>query len=186
MEIFRTFIGIEIKPERDFINAWNTLRVALSDESIKWVDSKTIHLTLLFLGETPRYKVRDISTLLKANLSEFSTFKINLKGFGTFGKPNPKVIWVGAEPSKNLPRLKEIVDDTLMPFGYEDENKIYTPHITLGRIKHLSSKVPIVDFVEKNKGSILQEVFIERVTFYQSKLTPLGPLYFPLEVFNLK
>lgn len=185
-DIVRTFISIDIKPEMQVVYLWAKLRVALKNDSIKWVDSSAIHLTILFLGDTPVNQIRPIASALSESLGGISSFRISIKGVGTFGKPNPKVVWLGVDASEELNNLKQLVDKALVRFGYEDENKTFSPHLTLGRIKFLKSKMPLSSIIAQYRDAILQKVHVSQVILYQSVLTPQGPVYKPLETITLR
>lgn len=181
----RTFISIDIKPEMPIVDLWQKLRTALKGDSIKWVDQSTIHLTLLFLGDTPVTHIKPIANALKENLAGVSPFGICIKGVGVFGGSNPRVVWLGVEASKELDELKHLVDRVLVRFGYEDENKTFSPHLTLGRIKFLRNKLPLSSVVAQFSDAIFQKVEVSQVTFYQSILSQQGPVYKPLEIIPL-
>ena len=186
MDNLRTFIGIDIKPSDDLLGVFYKLKNVLKDDSIKWVDTSTLHLTLLFLGETENNQVNQISTELQRALQSTPSLGIKIKGLGTFGRPDPKVIWAGFEPNDLLLALKHKVDETLLPFGFEDENKAYSPHLTLGRVKFLKSKQQLLDTLQFYKDNAFQDVLVDKVILYQSTLTTKGALYKPIKVFSLK
>lgn len=186
MDNLRTFIGIDIKPSDDLLGVFYKLKNVLKDDSIKWVDTSTLHLTLLFLGETENNQVNQISIELEKTLQLFIQFSIKIKGLGTFGRPDPKVIWAGFEPNDLLLALKHKVDETLLPFGFEDENKVYSPHLTLGRVKFLKNKQQLQNTLQVYKDKAFQDVLVDKVIFYQSTLTNKGALYRPIKVFPLK
>ncbi len=166
METLRTFIAIDIQVESALKKKWTELKLLLHNDSIKWVDEHTIHLTLFFLG--------------------VQAFKITLNGLGVFGNPNqPKVIWVGISESKELFKLKEIINQTVSLFGYHEPNGKFSPHITLGRVKQVRTPVELTNYIDKNRLEVFQEVEIGRVIFYQSILTTTGPIYKPLQEIKL-
>ncbi|MGD9977712.1 MAG: RNA 2',3'-cyclic phosphodiesterase [Bacteroidales bacterium] len=182
----RTFIAIDIKPEAELVEGWNRLRVILKHDSVKWVDPKLLHLTLLFLGDTPDHLIGKISISLAGRLVSHPVFSIAISGMGTFGNPKPRVIWLGVEPSVELQNLKFYVDEILLPFGFVDENYPYKPHLTLGRVNFLNDIRPIQEFMGEVKENVWQKVNVDRITFYRSTLTAAGPIYEPLKVIELK
>lgn len=186
MDNLRTFIGVDIKPSDDLLGAFYKLKNVLKDDSIKWVDTSTLHLTLLFLGETENSQVNQISAELQKPLQFVPQFSIRIKGLGTFGRPDPKVIWAGFEPNDSLLALKHKVDEILLPFGFEDENRVYSPHLTLGRVKFLKSKQQLQNALQVYKDKAFQDVLVDKVIFYQSTLTTKGALYRPIKIFPLK
>ena len=186
MDNLRTFIGIDIKPSDELLGAFYKLKNVLKDDSIKWVDTSTLHLTLIFLGDTENNQINQISAELQKVLQSVPQFSIRIKGLGTFGRPDPKVIWAGFESNDSLLALKHKVDETLLPFGFEDVNKVYSPHLTLGRVKFLKSKQQLQNSLQVYKDKAFQDVLVDKVIFYQSTLTTKGALYRPIKIFPLK
>lgn len=186
MESLRTFIAIDVKVETMLKSKWHELKSILRTDSIKWVDEQSIHLTLFFLGDTPTDMISSISKKLECELQNFSSFKLRLQGFGTFGNPQmPKVIWIGLSTSEQLLLLKEKVNAIISDFGFDEPNGKFSPHLTLGRVKHIKSSNELRTFISSNKSEILQETVIDKVIFYQSTLRPEGPIYKPLKVVKL-
>jgi len=186
METLRTFIAIDIQVESALKKKWTELKLLLHNDSIKWVDEHTIHLTLFFLGDTPISQIDKIANHLELEISKVQAFKITLNGLGVFGNPNqPKVIWVGISESKELFKLKEIINQTVSLFGYHEPNGKFSPHITLGRVKQVRTPVELTNYIDKNRLEVFQEVEIGRVIFYQSILTTTGPIYKPLQEIKL-
>lgn len=186
MDNLRTFIAIDIKVESSLKSKWDELKLLLINDSVKWVDERTIHLTLFFLGETSAQQVKEVSRELEIALKDTQAFLIQITGLGTFGNPaNPKVIWAGIFESKPLQKLKEKVDIALLRQGFEDSQSKFSPHLTLGRIKHIKSANELNNFLKSNKVLRFYDVEVGGVIFYQSILTPNGPIYKPLKEIKL-
>lgn len=186
METIRTFVAIELKVEQTLKESWQHLRNLLQGENIKWVDEQTLHLTLFFLGETQIKAVNEISNNLEINIIKVPAFTIKLQGFGSFGNPgNPKVIWVGITKSESIIHLQRNVSEVLISFGFKAESRDFSPHITLGRVKHMKSSASLVEFIQNNRLTFFQESLVERVILYRSDLKPTGPIYTPIKTFKL-
>lgn len=186
MESLRTFIALDIKVDNLLCSDWNYLKQILLRERVKWVQNKVLHLTLLFLGETPGNVVDSISEKLNHSLPLIRTFKLSIKGLGVFGNPlSPKVIWVGSENSSGLLILKKSIDDTILPLGYGTVEKSFIPHITLGRGKDIKPNLVLKKYIDDRKDKFYQEVQIDEVTFYQSILRSEGPEYRPIKIIKL-
>lgn len=186
MDNLRTFVAIDIKVEPSLKSKWEELKLLLRNDSVKWVDERTIHLTLFFLGETTPLQVKEVTRELEIALKDTQTFSIQITGLGLFGNPsNPKVIWAGIADSKPLQQLKEKVDIALLRQGFEDTQNKFSPHLTLGRIKHINSANELNNFTKTNKAIHFYDVGVGSVIFYQSILTPNGPIYKPLKEIKL-
>lgn len=186
MENLRTFVAIDVRVEPSLKSKWEELKQLLHNDSVKWVNEHTIHLTLLFLGETTPLQVKGVSQALEKTLKNISGFKISISGLGLFGNPNnPKVIWTGISESQSLYQLKEKVDIALSPLGFEYPQSKFSPHLTLGRIKHIKSANELNCFIKSHKSLHFYDVEVNKVIFYQSILSPNGPIYKPLNELKL-
>ena len=86
---------------------------------------ENLHLTLAFLGDTPR--CRDAARVL-AGL-EGRSFPLTLSGLGAFGD----VWWAGVAPSAPLEALAQCLQQRLRETGFPLERRPFRPHITLLR-----------------------------------------------------
>ena len=88
----------------------SSLKSRLSNESIKWTNPDNIHITLSFLGDTEERWIKDINSMLKKNVKDSGRFELVIKGSGVFRNVNdPRIIWIGIEPSEKLLSLNGII-----------------------------------------------------------------------------
>jgi 2'-5' RNA ligase len=104
---------------------------------VSWVDLIDIHLTLAFLGELDDAQLADAIQAATAAALQVRPFSYTLSHLGVFGPPRqPRVIWMGIEePSGSLRRLQRILSQQLALCGFQLDNKPFSPHLTLARIK---------------------------------------------------
>ncbi len=121
---------------------------------------ENLHLTLLFLGETERHKIKDIEAIFETLKTE--AFTLTLSGFGNFGS----VYWLGVQKVPALTSLYKQLYDGLTVRGFTLENRAFRPHITLAR-----ELVPLAGFDKasfgKNVPLIQQDV--RRVSLMKSE-----------------
>jgi 2'-5' RNA ligase len=61
---------------------------------------------------------------------------ITAKGLGWFPNPHhPRVFWAGIEGGERLRDLARATEHTLAPLGVPAEERAYSPHLTLARIR---------------------------------------------------
>jgi 2'-5' RNA ligase len=105
---------------------------------------ENLHLTLVFLGETPEDKIPLISSVIdKALNPPVAPFTLVFSTIGCFKHSNKELWWIGTEHNdKYLDILKTIrrrIAENLLSEGVNFDNRPLNPHITLGReIKHTS------------------------------------------------
>ena len=174
----RTFIAVKIIITNQTENFIRGIEKALDKESVKWVDTQNMHITLRFLGYTQENVIDEIGNRLSEHLNQFGTFKLICKGFGVFKNlHSPRVLWLGIEKSDELTKLKEEIDCVLLDFGYEKEERAFQPHLTLGRVKNIKDKETLKRLLSQYKNTYIQKFVIDKVIFYESILTRKGPVY---------
>lgn len=182
----RIFIAIKIEAGMELQRMTTNLKALLGNESIKWVDFRNLHLTLVFLGDTDKRRIASLINLLNDKCSGFGEFEFTLAGTGVFRNfRDPRVIWAGINQHKELIRLSEIIINALMEKGYDFDEKPLRPHITLGRIKSIRDIQNLKKIMEKYCNVELQIVNVKEVILFESILKQTGPIYNPLARFPL-
>jgi len=104
---------------------------------IRWVRPEGIHVTLKFMGDIPVATAENILEVLPAVTAGFSPFELAISGLGAF--PNlrrPRVLWAGLTGElKRLSELQAAVDDAVGKLGLPKEQRPFSPHLTLGRVR---------------------------------------------------
>ena len=67
--------------------------------------------------------------------SRLPAFRCYLAGTGVFGGRRPHALWVGAERSPELVRLRDKIEQALIRVGLEPEQRKFAPHVTLARLR---------------------------------------------------
>ena len=142
---------------------------------------KSFHLTLKFLGEVHPDKIDEIAGILRT--IKFYPFAVFTDSVGIFPTENYiRVVWVGLKPEEKVLELQKQIDESLR--GLFRKEKDFKAHITLCRVKYPEDKKLFLEQINKikveNKG-----IEIKDFRLVKSTLTPKGPVYEDLEVFNL-
>lgn len=192
-ETIRSFIAIELLEQIE--KSLETIQSKLknSGADVKWVKPQNIHLTLKFLGNRSPQELEEIKKILDEVAADFgkrcpgqsSSFNISLSEIGAFPRLNyPRVIWIGIkEGSQETTRLAEDVEQSLEKIGIPKEDRPFSPHLTLGRLRSPKGRERLKEFVEKlnsELGVTSYEQRVDHLTLFQSTLTPSGPIYTPL------
>lgn len=169
----RLFIAVDLSDE--LRERFNPIISALGRFNVKTVELKNLHITLKFLGEVSERMLPLIDGKLRE--IEFSPFKIKFKGVGYFpNEKNPRVVWVGVE-GEELRKLAEEVEQRMKRLGFK-KDKDFHPHLTVGRIKRLdkSERGRLVREMEAFNTE-WGEMVVDRFKLKKSTLTPKGPIY---------
>ena len=131
-----------------------------------------MHITLKFLGEVPENKIPVIEEALKK--VKGAPFTLSAKRVSAFGRP-PRVIKAEVSDSGATAALAAQIEDLLAARGFPREEKKFSPHITIARVKEYSDalKPKIARIREAEFGTCT----IDRIVLKQSILTPSGSIY---------
>ena len=167
------------------LSRWIALRRA-ECPGVRWVSADTIHITLKFCGEIEQNTVGALCAQLgKEDLG--NAFRLCISGIGGFPSlSSPRVIWAGIKgQTAELRRLWYVVENCARSFGIEEERR-FSPHITLGRRKDTAPPGPAFAAALLKDAIELPEWTVEEIIMMESKLTPGGAIHTPLERFPLK
>jgi 2'-5' RNA ligase len=183
----RIFIAVKVEAEESLLKLISSLKSRLSNENIKWTNPDNIHITLSFLGDTEENLIKVIKSILKEKCEGSGKFELIIRGSGVFRNLNdPRIIWIGIEPSEKLMRLNGFIMKGLKELGIKMEERPFKPHLTIGRIKHLNDKESLEALMEKYQDSEIQRIRVNEVILYESILLQSGPVYKPITRFNLE
>ena len=179
MEKKRTFIAVNLNPEiKEYLASLQT-NLFIPEIKIKWVEKVNLHLTMKFLGYISQKEVELIKSIIKEITSRYSPFIIKLSShigiFPTYQMP--RIIWVGIK--EGISELKELYNDlenNLSNQGFPRENKDFSGHITIGRVKFIRDKTNFIQMVKRIGVDNLSQA-VGSIDLMESTLTPNGPIY---------
>lgn len=186
METMRAFIAVDIGDEirSKLDDLQRKLKKVHAD--VRWVKPRNIHLTLAFLGDIPVEKTNPLTAALDATFTDMHSFELHATGTGSFGNPrHPRVIWAGLADCPELMDLHRRTIEALKAAEIEFDNKPFSPHLTLGRVKAPDHTESLLGKLEKHKDTELGEAVIDRVELIQSTLAPRGAEYTTLHRIEL-
>jgi RNA 2',3'-cyclic 3'-phosphodiesterase len=185
MNLLRAFIAIEIPAEIKKAIAVQTASLHKdAGHAVRWVVPENTHLTLKFLGELSPANMGLLSQALQAECGQQAPFEIAVGGMGSFPNPRrPRVIWVGLKHPPDLNQLQRKVEAAAALLGYAAEDKPFSAHLTIGRVREQATLDEMKQLQSALAGLHIGELgmFTARaVTLFKSELQPSGPLYTPL------
>lgn len=125
----RLFTGLEIPDDVAF--DLDLMRGGITGS--RWIDRESHHITLRFIGDIPEGLAREIAFELDG--VEARPFALRLTGCGVFGGNKPNTLYVGVEENAELRRLQSIHERICQVLGLAAEQRKFTPHVTLARLK---------------------------------------------------
>lgn len=133
----RTFLALELPDAVRNALRRRIERLARMIPEVRWVDPAGLHVTLAFLGELDDAQLEAATESAATAAGIHAPFSLRLAGLGTFGSArSPRVVWVGLAGEKTqLLALQTAVADELAAHGFPREERPFSPHLTLARIK---------------------------------------------------
>jgi 2'-5' RNA ligase len=142
----------------------------------RWVSRDQMHLTLFFIGETERIQaVKDVLASVQA-----APFDLTLSGVGRFPSDNrkpPRVLWVGIQPQPMLNALQANVTAALTAIEFQAEDRPFSPHLTLARLKTEYSSPKTAQFLAAHQSFQTEPIPISAFMLYSSVLSSDGARY---------
>jgi RNA 2',3'-cyclic 3'-phosphodiesterase len=187
----RTFIAIPFNPE--IIQKMTEIRKELKTgikRGVTWADPSKTHLTLKFLGEIEVNQVVQINKVLAAISRDSFNFEIYCTGIGCFPDfRQPRIIWVGIKQEQRLFALHSLIESACYSAGFPKEEKKFSPHLTLGRIRE-SLTPSDLEYLQEigNKEQEMQPVSlaVDEIILFRSQLFQSGPVYSQISAFKLQ
>lgn len=151
-----------------------------TNANVNWVAPENFHVTLNFLGDVDDRDLHGICRAMADVAKREGPFRLSIAGVGAFPTPRrPKILWAAiAEGLESLQRIYAASEPKLTELGvYRREERGYTPHLTLGRVKDEADgeliAPELAKYAEWNGG----DVFVQELKVYTSELRRTGPVY---------
>lgn len=153
---------------------------------MKLVEPENIHLTLRFLGDVSEKKLE----LIKETFHEYTDrdpFEVRVEGMGVFPKPSfIRVVWAGVtRGASDLKYLRERLDEGLSEIDHPPDDKEFTPHFTIARVKSGKAKEKLNSLVRNESDRKFGTIFCDELKLKKSELTSEGPIYTDIDSVEL-
>jgi RNA 2',3'-cyclic 3'-phosphodiesterase len=180
IEHWRIFVAIELPANvrKQITEHIDHLRQAIPDARASWNRQENLHLTLKFLGDTPVTQVEALSQAVQRAAITVQPFELIVGGCGAFPqRGRPRVLWIGIEdPSGNLARLQQALEDECAKAGFKLEPRAFHPHLTIARIRKPEGSRELA--ASHNEiGFEPESVKVSEVTVIRSELLSAGSRY---------
>ena len=185
-KLIRTFIALDTPETVTKVALSLQSSVKVNPKAVRWVRKENIHITLRYIGFTAPGEVEKINRLLSEIVGQNSDLFLNVSGTGCFPKKErPRILWLGVDGDVvELKLLVEMINSEMVQLGYPQEERNYSPHISIGRIRYPQKATPnITDFLSAQYEPIAWN--IPKIILYQSELLPSGAIYSILGTHNL-
>jgi 2'-5' RNA ligase len=144
-----------------------------------WVREAGFHLTLKFLGEADASQIGPIASCMTATAQRYHPFSVTLCGVGVFPhESSPRVLWVGIEDETGcLRQLQQTLESELARIGYLPDDRPFAPHLTLARLKRVSSRSEFLAVLTTHRQAVFGQLNVDHLELMESQLHPSGARY---------
>lgn len=184
-DTIRSFLAIELDEELvpKILDVQKEFKK--TNANVKYVPSENMHFTLKFFGNIDEDMVGDISAAVEKVIEDYSSFDLNIKNCGCFPNKNViKVLWLGLDEGSPIKDLQKDLDKEFKRLGFKKERN-FISHLTIGRVKSPKNKKEIKNTIEKLEDIEIGQMTVSRICLKKSTLTPQGPIYEDIKVFEL-
>jgi 2'-5' RNA ligase len=151
---------------------------------IQWSPPANLHITTKFIGEWPEERLGELKAAL-ANLPPREPIAVHIRRVGFFPNPHsPRVFWCGIE-APGLAGLAADTDRAIAALGVPPEDRAYSPHLTLARIKDRVNLQPLREAIAAAPSLDFGRFEARSSFLYSSKMQPTGSVYTKLAEFPL-
>ena len=174
----RSFISIDLEDQQilsRIVSILSSLQALGGD--LKPVERENIHITLKFLGNLSTPRLAEVKSSLKQ--LDVPAFTAEIKGAGAFPNLNHmNVLWVGVnEGWSQVEQIYEQVEKLLSSIGIRRENRPFSPHITIARVRSARKRDEMANFLRHLSEESFGTITVDRVRLKQSILSSSGPKY---------
>ncbi len=192
--MIRTFLAVVLTEdlrvklagiEQDLIQLFS--RECAKNVRISWVQPSSIHLTVRFLGDIDEQLIEPIREAVQRAITGCRVIHVPFERIGGVPRAQqPRVLWVAPseawEQSDHAQRLAswhQSVEACCRSFGIAADDKPWSPHLTLARVKEgerLVGQVLVRSGV-LDRPSAVGSLAVTAIALMQSELRTAGPVY---------
>ena len=184
----RAFLAIE--PPENILQEISRLQDKLKREisgRLSWTRPQGQHLTLKFFGDISRDDINSISAAVQKRVVAEQTLSLKIENLGVFPDARrPRVLWCGITGDvERLINLQKKLDSDFATLGFPAEDRPFTAHLTLARIKDPRDITGMSEALKKYGTFTAGEFTSDKLFLFQSNLSSQGAVYTKLAEFAL-
>jgi 2'-5' RNA ligase len=139
---------------------------------IRWVRVDGLHLTLRFLGPTPRARLDGLVSTLDRIAGETAPFPVVISQAGAFPNPSrPRTLWLGIETGADrLAAFADALEREVTADGEVLGTKPFAPHLTIARTDGLRAAATAAAALREAADDLEARFMADRVVLFESHL----------------
>lgn len=192
--MIRAFLAIEISDDlrAGLVHVQHDIKQRLAphlpkDVRITWGQPNSFHLTVRFLGLTDEKLLPVMREALNTIIQPHPTIEVPIERLEAFPTlQTPRVLWIGpseewlrSDAAKQLSAWHQQIESCCGSVGFAPDDKSFTPHLTLARIKMGERQVGplLAQSGVCDQPLVLGAIAVESLALIKSDLRPTGPRY---------
>ena len=184
----RLFVAVSLPAPVQAAVSRTIQHLASALPQVRWVRPEQLHITLKFLGEVDNRQLPLICDLVQNAAQQVEGFTASLEELGTFpkGRP-PRVVWLSMQQGVNeLRAIHDRLDEALVELGVPREARLFTPHLTLGRVGRTQDVAAIPEALARCWPQGVLKVEVDQLDLMSSSGRNSGHGYETLHVAALR
>lgn len=184
---FRCFLALAVdEPVRRRLQELQAI-LRRSDADLHVPRPEDLHLTLLFLGDTPASLVPRLGEVMEGVARFHGPFRFMAEGVDAFGPPGrPRVLWAAIKTCPPLLRLQQVLAEGVARLGHVLEPRTFVPHLTLARVNAIGNDRSLTTALASITHSAIGETYASRILLMRSDLESKTTRYSILHTTPLK
>jgi 2'-5' RNA ligase len=151
-------------------------------EDLRWVPPHQLHFSLKFMASLDAAVLAGAKAALGDAARTSAPFRLELRGLGTFPPGRPaRVLWVGCgEGREPLEALAAAVQAAFARAGVPAEERPFTAHLTLGRVREERGSRAVADEAKRHAAFDAGTLAVDEIVLVRSVLGSGGPTHTPV------
>jgi len=180
-DVLRTFFAVDLDDASRSAAHGVAQRLAAEPrgEEVRWLQPEAYHVTLRFLGATPRDRIADLVAAAQRATRAIAPFEMRLGALAGLPALGPRVVVLELAPPEPIAALAAQVESAVVAAGFPAEPRAFRPHLTIGRIRERRGRGPRLDAA--NGPADAAPFAVTSFALFQSDLDAGGARYTPLE-----
>ncbi len=164
----RLFTAIDL-PSEILLRLERLLSALRPEAPIKWSPLDNLHVTTKFIGEWPEPRLAELQEVLRGTVPR-QPFELELQGLGWFpSERSPRVLWLGVEGGNPLRTLVAETEQALSELGIAKEEREFSAHLTLARIKGPAPLSNLRKKVQEMQPAAMGQFAVSRFCLFRSR-----------------
>lgn len=163
----RLFTAIDL-PQSILLRLERLVAALRPEALVNWSPLDNLHITTKFIGTWPEARIEELHEAL-AEVAPRPSFEVDVRQLGWFpNERSPRVLWAGVHGGVPLASLASETEERLASLGVPSEDREFSPHLTLARIK---SPVPLRGLrqkVEELQPAPVGKFLVSQFTLFRS------------------